>query len=196
MPGASACLTRSMGWRGSRRGITDRPRSAGAAFSRDALVLDHCCHHLGCRSVKVRRLQITFGVSLLRQPFDPLVVGLGPLCCNIVGAGLAVGLGITLHLALAMVIVVVEATDKLLAIIAAAAAAPRHVERLDGGLSLLLSAFHQMFLAGAERPSVTLRYSGRWPRWSKRPASDLPDHNPQQQEPPLAHRSLPVIRMR
>src|SRR6476660_3309262 len=115
MPGASGCSTPSTAWRESRQAITARPRSAFAAFSRDALVLDYRCHHLGCHSGKVRRLQITLGVSFLGQPFDPLVVALRPLCCDIVGAGFAIGLGITLRLALAMVIVVVEATDKLLA---------------------------------------------------------------------------------
>src|SRR5215207_780220 len=136
MPGASDCSMRSMGWRGRRGGITDRLRSAFAAFSRDALALDHRCYHLGCRCVKVRRLQITFGVCFLRQPVDPLVVGFRPLCCDVVGAGFAEGLGIGLRLVLAVVVVFVEAAEEALAVVTVAAAAPRHVERLDGGLPL------------------------------------------------------------
>jgi len=150
---------------------------ARAGFSGNALTADNCRDHLGRDSFKIRRFQIALGVSLLRQPVDPLVVAGRPLPGDVIGAEFPKIFGIALRLILAVIVIVAEAADERFAILAGTAACLWPVQCSESILPLLLSSHDRILFVGAESfAAVALRYLRRWARRRPRPADDLPDH--------------------
>src|SRR5258705_2837289 len=178
MPAAKGCSAPSTAWRATHRDMRCSVSSlARTGFSGNALVLDHHCDHPARDSVKIRRSQIAVGVSLLRQPVDPLVVAGRPLPGDVIGAEFPKVFGIALRLILAVIVIVAEAADERFAILAGAAACPWPVQCSESILPLLLSSHDRILFVGAESfAAVALPYLRRGASPPPPPPPDFPKH--------------------